>query len=72
MCSIWLRHDLASFKQRLAVLEKQVTEHGIVLTEAQVVALEKKQDDLDAWLTTTIASKSVRARCAADARPCET
>ena len=29
--SIWLRHDLASFKQRLAALEKQVAESGIVL-----------------------------------------
>ena len=43
--SIWLRHDLASFKQRLAALEKQVAESGIVLTEAQVAALERKQDD---------------------------
>lgn len=43
--SIWLRNDLASFKQRLSALEKQVAEHGIILTEAQVAALEKKQDD---------------------------
>ncbi|QSA98327.1 IS481 family transposase [Methylococcus sp. EFPC2] len=43
--SIWLRNDLASFKRRLTALEKQVAEQGIVLTEAQVVALEKKQDD---------------------------
>lgn len=43
--SIWLRNDLASFKQRLAALEKQVAEHGIVLTDAQIAALEKKQDD---------------------------
>lgn len=43
--SIWLRNDLAAFKQRLGALEKQVAEHGIVLTEAQVAALEKKHDD---------------------------
>jgi transposase InsO family protein len=43
--SIWLRNDLASFKRRLIALEKQVAERGIVLTEAQVAALERKQDD---------------------------
>jgi len=45
--SVWLRHNLASMKQRLAVLEKKSAEEGIVLTEAQVQALErKKHDDL--------------------------
>ena len=43
--SIWLRNDLASFKRRLMALEKQVAERGIVLTDAQIAALEKKQDD---------------------------
>lgn len=43
--SIWLRHELASFKQRLAALEKRVADTGIVLTDAQVSALERKQDD---------------------------
>ena len=43
--SIWLRHELASFKQRLTALEKRVAEEGIILTDAQVAALEKKQDD---------------------------
>ena len=43
--SIWLRHGLANFKQRLKALEKYVAETGAVLTEAQVIALEKKRDD---------------------------
>lgn len=43
--SVWLRRDLESFKKRLVALEKHVAATGEVLTEAQVVALEKKQDD---------------------------
>jgi transposase InsO family protein len=43
--SIWLRHELACFKQRLMALEKHIAATGAVLTEAQVIALEKKADD---------------------------
>lgn len=43
--SIWLRHELGNFKQRLKALEKHVAATGCVLTESQVVALERKRDD---------------------------
>ena len=43
--SVWLRHNLESFKKRLSALERYVAETGNVLTEAQVQALERKQDD---------------------------
>src|SRR3954463_192251 len=38
---VWMRHNLTCFKQRLVALERKVAESGgMVLTEAQVVALE--------------------------------
>lgn len=43
--SVWLRRNLESFKKRLSSLERHVAETGDVLTEAQVQALEKKQED---------------------------
>jgi len=43
--SIWLRNNLESFKQRLLNLERHVAATGEVLTETQVAALERKQDD---------------------------
>jgi len=43
--SIWLRHDLANFKNRLKALETKVVENAGILTETQVQALEKKKHD---------------------------
>jgi len=46
--SIWLRNDLACFKDRLKALEKHVAETGSVLTESQIQALERKQEEKEA------------------------
>jgi len=46
--SIWLRHDLACFKDRLKALSAKVAEEGLILTESQVAAMERKQQDDEA------------------------
>jgi len=45
--SVWLRHGLSCFKHRLLALEDKTAKESFILTESQVIALErKKQDDL--------------------------
>jgi len=43
--TIWLRSNLATFKERLTALEKKSAEENLILTEAQLIALERKKDD---------------------------
>lgn len=46
--SIWQRHDPENFRKRLKAPEEKIAREGIVLTGAQIAALEKKAPDDEA------------------------
>jgi hypothetical protein len=57
---VWLRHDLETMKKRLNALETKSAQDGLVLSEAQLVALERSDRGGGPWRVRERASALLR------------
>ncbi len=47
--NVWVRHNLETFKKRLNVLEEKMAKENLILTEAQLVAMERRKENKEAF-----------------------
>ena len=47
--NIWLRHNIETFNKRLLLLEEKMAKENLILTEAQLVAMERRKETKEAY-----------------------